>query len=61
MKCLALLQARLMPDHSGSANVLDFATRIGNDPVPRNQLHSVIASVFDLDMIGVKPQSATGV
>ncbi len=49
---LPRLQARLFPDHSGPLHFLGGPVGIGDDPMPADQLHGLVALVGDADVVG---------
>src|SRR6266403_4499079 len=51
-EALARREHGLLADHAFAADFLLAARRIGNDPVPRPQLHRLLARVGDDDRVG---------
>src|SRR3954447_17606829 len=51
-KALARRQHRLLADHAFATDFLLAARGVGNDPVPRPQLHRLFAGIGDDDGIG---------
>ena len=51
-EAFARREHRLLPDHAFAAHFLLAAGGVGNDPVPRSQLHGLITGVDDDDGVG---------
>ena len=50
-----------MSDHAWATHMLHLSARIGDDPVPRNQLNRLITQILNHHMVGVQPHTARGV
>ena len=57
---LARLEDRLLADDTRAADLFDFVFRVGDDPVPRQQLDGLAAVVRDRDRIEEEPLVPAG-
>src|SRR5215471_993828 len=57
---LARPQQRLLADDAPTAHFLGMAGRVGNNPVPAQQLDVVVAFIADADRVGEKPLVVEG-